>query len=489
MPNIYDIAYWSGLIVASPYWLLKASARQKVLKAFAQRSGQVPKRESSAPAVMIHAVSLGEMNATRGLVERLRTLRPDLHFIISSTTDTGFVRAQELYGPHPKPIEPPSPAPGLLDPQPESSHFTLLRYPLDFTGPVTSLLDSLRPSAIVLMELEIWPNFLRQCQVRNIPVMVVNGRVTEPSFKKYRLAGLVTRKMFSRLSAACVQEQVYAERFGDLGVSADRIAITGTMKFDTATIGSRVPGDELLCDELQIRPMCLFPHAPDAQRVWVCGSTGPGEEEIVLRQYRQLLAKHARLRLVIVPRKPERFDEAAQMILDQGFQLVRRSRTVPTTQKDQLLAFLSGSPAPQGKTPEPAATLLPPVILGDTMGELRKFYSLADVVFVGRSLVDLGAKQHGSDMIEPAALGKPVITGPFTGNFTDAMSRFRAADAILEVSTADELGQTVSILLSSPARAAEMGSRAQQVVTREKGATERHVQQILKLLPPAEHMG
>ncbi|MGA2499108.1 MAG: 3-deoxy-D-manno-octulosonic acid transferase [Tepidisphaeraceae bacterium] len=489
MPNIYDIAYWSGLIVSSPYWLLTTSARQKVLKAFSQRSGRVPARDNAAPAVMIHAVSLGEMNATRGLVERLRVLRPDLDFIITSTTDTGLVRAQELYGLHPKPVEPPSPAPGLLDSEPEVSHFTLLRYPLDFTGAVTRLLDNLRPSAVVLMELEIWPNFLRQCEVRNIPVMVVNGRVTEPSFRKYRLVRAVTRKMFSRLSAACVQEQVYADRFRDLGLPAERIAVTGTMKFDTATVSSRVPGDELLCDELQIRPMCLFPQAPDAQRFWVCGSTGPGEEEIVLRQYRQLLARHARLRLAIVPRKPERFDEVAQLILDQRFQLVRRSKTVPATQKDQLLAFLSGSPAPQGEPPEPASTLLPPVILGDTMGELRKFYSLADVVFVGRSLVDLGARQHGSDMIEPAALGKPVITGPFTGNFADAMSRFRAADAMLEVSTAEELGQAVSILLSSPVRAAEMGSRAQAVVTGEKGATERHVRQILKLLPAAEQAG
>jgi 3-deoxy-D-manno-octulosonic-acid transferase len=176
----------------------------------------------------------------------------------------------------------------------------------------------------------------------------------------------------------------------------------------------------------------------------------------------------------------------AQLIIDRGFQVVRRSRTVPTTRKDQILAFLSGSPVPQGKAPDPASTLLPPVILGDTMGELRRFYSLADVVFVGRTLVDLGPKNHGSDMIEPAALGKPVITGRFTGNFADVMSRFRAAEALLEVSTPEELGQAVSILLSSPDRAGEMSRRAQAVVVQEKGATERHVQEILRLLPPAK---
>ena len=486
MYNLYDIAYWSGLIASSPYWLLKTSARRKVLKALSQRAGHVARRGGRAPAVMIHAVSLGEMNATRGLIERLRAQRPDLHCIITSTTDTGFARAQELYGPHPKPAEPPEAAPGLLDSRPDSAHFTVVRYPLDFTAGVTRLLDNLRPSVVVLMELEIWPNFLRQCEQRNIPVVVVNGRVTEPSYRKYRLASPVTRKMFARLSAACVQEPIYAERFGQLGVPAGRISITGTMKFDTATVTARVSGDDLLCDELQIRPASLFPHNPEAQRFWVCGSTGPGEEEIILKQYHDLLAKHTRLRLVIVPRKPERFDEVARLIIDRGFQVVRRSKTVPATQKDQILAFLSGNPAPQGKPPDPANTLLPPVILGDTMGELRKFYSLADVVFVGRSLVDLGARQHGSDMIEPAALGKPVVTGRFTGNFADVMSRFRAAEGIWEVSTADELGQAVSILLSSPDRAAEMGRRAQEVVSQEKGATDRHAQQILRLLPAAE---
>ncbi|MFI5380685.1 MAG: 3-deoxy-D-manno-octulosonic acid transferase [Tepidisphaerales bacterium] len=237
MSNLYDIAYWSGLVASSPFWLLKTSTRRKVLGALSQRAGQVAPRDGSAPAVMIHAVSLGEMNATRGLIERLRAQRPDLHFIITSTTETGFARAQELYGPHPKPIEPPSPAPGLLDVEPEVSRFTILRYPLDFTGAVTRLLDNLRPSAVVLMELEIWPNFLRQCELRGVPVIVVNGRVTEPSFRKYRLAGPVTRRMFSRLSAACVQEPVYADRFRQLGVPAERIAVTGTMKFDTATVG------------------------------------------------------------------------------------------------------------------------------------------------------------------------------------------------------------------------------------------------------------
>jgi 3-deoxy-D-manno-octulosonic-acid transferase len=142
-----------------------------------------------------------------------------------------------------------------------------------------------------------------------------------------------------------------------------------------------------------------------------------------------------------------------------------------------MAAFLNGAKVERGETA--TTSLLPPVILGDTMGELRKFYSLADVVFVGRTLVDLGAKQHGSDMIEPAALGKPVVVGPYTGNFADAMSRFRAADAVMEVQTADQLGEAISVLLSTPQQAKEMGRKAQQVVMSEKGATERHAWVLL----------
>jgi 3-deoxy-D-manno-octulosonic-acid transferase len=171
------------------------------------------------------------------------------------------------------------------------------------------------------------------------------------------------------------------------------------------------------------------------------------------------------LRLVIVPRKPERFEEVANLIAAQGFAVLRRSHTLRSANAEQV----SGA----------SSTILPPVILGDTMGELRKFYSLADVVFVGRTLVDLGARQHGSDMIEPAALGKAVVVGPYTGNFADAMSRFRAADAMLEVKSAEQLGEAISVLLSSPQQAKEMGKKAQEVVLREKGATERHARILL----------
>src|SRR5438445_7900511 len=243
--------------------------------------------------------------------------------------------------------------------------------------------------------------------------------------------------MLERISVICAQDQTYAKRFVELGARPQRVQVTGTMKFDTASVADRVEGDEELAAALKLRPQALAGgRAGAAERIWVCGSTGPGEEEMVLWQFRSLLAKHARLRLIIVPRKPERFEEVANLITAAGFAMLRRSHTLRSS--------------PQVDASPPSTTLFPPIILGDTMGELRKFYSLADVVFVGRTLVDLGPRQHGSDMIEPATLAKPVVVGPFTGNFAEVMNRFRASRAILEVSTGEELGRTIRSLLEKP---------------------------------------
>jgi 3-deoxy-D-manno-octulosonic-acid transferase len=478
MINTYDIAYWLGLGVSSPVWLARRAARHKVLGALRQRMGRVPPRGGQRAAVMIHAVSVGELNASRAIIDRLRTERPDLHIIISTTTQTGHERALDLYGTL---AEAPAQREVLAVPPVKAEPaFTIIRYPLDFTPAIQRVLDHLRPSLVVLMELEVWPNFLWQCEKRGIGVVLLNGRVTEPSFRKYRMMGPVGKRMFGRLAQVCAQDEVYARRFAALGVSEHRLKVTGTMKFDTATVGDRIAGDAQLADELGLHPTIIPGGA--GERIWVCGSTGPGEEEMILRQYRSLLARHARLRLVIVPRKPERFAEVGETIIRAGFELLCRSQTI-RPKSEGLAKLIENAPPPCGQQPDAATTLLPRVVLGDTMGELRKFYSLADVVFVGRTLVDLGPKQHGSDMIEPAALGKPVIVGPYTGNFAEAMNRFREAEAILEAHSEEDLGLAVSVLLSSPERAHEMGRRAREVVVKDKGATERNLEVVLGRLP------
>ena len=435
MPNFYDVAYIFGLGLSAPVWLALPKARRKVLRALRERMGQVEPRDSSHRAIMVHAVSLGEMNATKALVDLLRRVGPDLHFVISTTTDTGHARGTTLYG--------------------DAPDVTLIKYPLDFSGGILRVLNRLKPALVVLMELEVWPNFLHHCQRKNIPVVLANGRMSDGSFRSYKWIRPIVATMFQRLAKVCAQDEDYAKRFIELGAPPENVLVTGTMKFDTAQIAERIPGDALLAKDLGLQP--------GSEPIWVCGSTGPGEEEIILRIYRDILATNARLRLAIIPRKPERFDEVAALIESMKFQLIRRSKN----------------------TSPPARSIIPAVVLGDTMGELRKFYSLADVVFVGRTLVDLGSKQHGSDMIEPAALGRPVIVGPYTGNFTDAMRRFIEADSMRVVSGEEALLEAVNDLLSPPDKANAMGQRAQAVVRRQQGATERHVEVILKVLQTA----
>ena len=494
MINGYDIAYGIGLALSAPFWLIKRSARQKVLRALRERMGRdLPGAQPHAPSspssgtpgegwgggsldvaqpppavfgrspkpgaavphehplpalprstgggktgaeltVLIHAVALGEINATRAMVRALIQNRPGLRIVVSTTTETGYARGLELYGSDP--------------------NVTLIHYPLDFTAAINRVLDRYRPEVVVLMELEVWPNFVLQCERRRIPVLLVNGRLTPSSFRNYRLGGPLVRRMFRRLSLICAQEQAYADRFRALGAPPERVRVTGTMKFDTAQVADRIDGADQLARDVGLRP--------GEEPILVCGSTGPGEEQLLLDIYRKLLGQHPSLRLVLVPRKPERFDEVADLILGAGFGLVRRSKPDASD--------------PSSKNP---------VILGDTMGELRKFYSLADVVFVGRTLLDLGHRQHGSDMIEPAALAKPVIVGPFTGNFAEVMARFRAADAMREVKTAEELRTQCHQILIHRAAAVAMGGRAREVVRNEQGATGRHVQLILENLGAA----
>ncbi len=431
MINHFDIAYGLGVGISSPFWLAKSSSRRKVLRAFSLRMGHVQGRDLSKPGIMIHAVSLGEINATRSLINALRTERPGLEFIVSVTTDTGFARGGELYG--------------------SAADVTLVRYPLDFTPAVDRLLGTLRPAVVVLLELEVWPNFIRRCAQRKVPVILVNGRITPGSFRKYRLAKPLVGSMFARLHRVAAQDEEYARRFTELGVPANRVSVTGTMKFDTAVIADEIGGEDELAAAVGL--------SRGKEPIWVCGSTGPGEEAILLPVYRRLLGRFKDLRLVIVPRKPERFEEVASLIADSGFAVVRRSQ--PNT--------LS-----QGSSSA--------VILGDTIGDLRKFYAMARVVFVGRSLVDLGHRQHGSDMIEPAALAKPVVVGPFTANFAEAMNCFRQADAMKVVQNAAELESTIGTLLSDLSMAKEMGGRAREVVKNQRGATDRHARIILDTL-------
>ncbi len=461
MVNLYDIAYGAAVVAAAPYWLIAPKARRKVAAAFRHRLGRdIPELSPGGTVVWVHAVSVGEVNATPALVKTLLDARAGLRIVVSTTTETGHARGGQLFG--------------------GNGRVTLIRFPLDFSSAIDRALTRLRPAAVALMELEVWPNLVARCHERGIPVLVVNGRLTEYSFNGYRRLKPLIAPTFARLSAVGAQDETFAARFIALGTPPERVRVTGTMKFDTAQVADTIDGADALAAAVALRP--------DAEPIFVAGSTGPGEEQILLTVYRALLQRHPTLRLVIVPRHPPRFDEVAGLIEREGFPLLRRSRPAGGTGIGDPLA------APMPSTPrDPGNALISnelprPVVLGDTMGELRKFYALATVVFVGRTLIDLGPRQRGSDMIEPAALGRPTIVGPWTQNFADAMSHFRAVDAIRVVTGAAQLESAVGDALADPATAATLGRRARDTVRSQQGATARHAEMILSSLAnPAAH--
>jgi 3-deoxy-D-manno-octulosonic-acid transferase len=283
-----------------------------------------------------------------------------------------------------------------------------------------------------------------------IPVMIANGRVTEEkSMRRFSrpIIRTLARRMFRQIRWVGAQDETYARRFVQLGVPAERVEVSGSVKYDAADIADRIEGQDQLAQEMTIDAT-----AP----LWVCGSTGPGEEALVLDAYERVLRDVPFLQLAIIPRKPERFDEVAELIARRRYSCRRRSRAAPVEPPD--------------------VTRPRPVFLGDTMGELRKFYGLATIVFVGRSLVPLG----GSDMMEAAGLGKPVLMGPHTENFAEAVELLLASGGGLEVSSSGELAVAVESLLKDAVGRERMGRAARATIVERRGATARTVTRILE---------
>jgi len=420
-----DAIYAGGLILSSPFWLYRMVRHGRYRRDIGERFGAVPVRYGLQPVIWIHGVSLGEVNAARTLVEEIHSQLPDYRVVVSSTTDTGMDAAGRLFAP---------------------GHLTF-RWPLDFTFAVRRSLRRLRPDLVVLLEGEAWPNFLAACNGRNIPAVIVNGRISrDKGYPGYKRLGRLAAWLFNRLTAIGAQDEEYARLYRSLGVDPAKIHVTGMMKFDTAQVADRVEGQDALAAAMGLG---------DADRLIVAGGTGPGEERMVLDVFDRLASRHGRARLAVVPRKPERFDEVARLMSSRGRALIRRSRR-----------------------PDGSGEALPPdaLILGDTMGELRKFYALADCAFVGRSLVPMG----GSDMIEAAALGKATAFGPHTYNFpqADALARNGCA----RVADAEALTHTLDGWLSDASSAGRAGRDAQQYVRSRQGATRQNVAMICDIL-------
>jgi len=405
MSVLLDAIYGVVAVATAPWWMRKARGGWR------ERFGRVaplPAPAGSKPRLLLHTVSVGETNLVRPLVDLLVN---DVDVVVSATTDTGLARAKELYG----------------------GKCHVKRFPLDASWSVRRFLDAVRPNAVALAELELWPNFEAQCVARGIPVCVVNGRLSARSFKRYRLGRWYIGGCFERLAFAAVQDEAYRGRFVEMGVPAERCIVAGTMKWDAAHVGTCVPGSEELAREMGIdrtRPLV------------VAGSTAP-EEHALLHA-----ACPAGVQLLCAPRRPEWFDDAAAAL---GSGCVRRSRGGGGAGTDRFLL--------------------------DTIGELRKAYALADVVVVGRSFGEL----YGSDPMEPAALGKPVVIGPSVSDFAATVDAMKVDGAIVQT-TREGLAGELRGLMDDPARRAALGEKARECVLRHQGATAKHHRLIMSML-------
>ena len=400
MPRPLDFAYLAAAIATSPIWVPRMISTGKHRTDWPGRFGRgqtLPPSES--PRVLLHAVSVGEVNAIDLLVDDLKTGEPHLEPVVATMTDTGFDRATSLF----------------------KGRCEVVRFPFDTTTANRRLLDRIRPAAVGLVELEVWPNFLAECRRREIPVAVVNGRLSERSFSRYRRLGPVTRWLFGSLAAVAAQDETYAQRFRAVGVDPDRVSVTGSMKWDTARIADEVPGADELATAMGI----------DRNRpVVVAGSTAPGEHDL-LRE-----AMPDGVQLLCAPRKPEWFDEAARDLPG----CARRSHGDCGSKTGRFLL--------------------------DTIGELRAAYGLADLVIVGRTFVQLG----GSDMIEPVALGRPTIIGPDTRHFQVIADDLVSAGGVRRCE-GNELADQVSLLLTDIDLRTSMIQRGRELIRTRQGAT------------------
>ena len=427
-----NAAYAGAAAVGWPYYAYLLATRKKYRAHLGERWGRVPRFPANRQRFWVHAISVGEVEAARTFVPALCQAYPKAEVVFSTTTLTGRQRAEERFPDIP-----------------------VFHFPLDLWPCVVAALNRVRPTAVIQVESEWWPNFFFAAARRGIPVVCVNVRLTQHGARGYRRIRPIMRRVFNTCSAIGVQADVYRDRLVNLGADPERIRVTGQMKHDGVTFADTVPAAEALA-----RDVGLAPDAP----VFVAGSTGPGEEATLLDAYQRVRRDHPDLRLVLVPRRPESFDGAAEAIRLAGLPICRRSQQ------------LSG----EGAGP-PQATPLgrePPVILGDTMGELMAWYARADVVFVGRSLVAIG----GSNPMEPGALAKPMLWGPEMFNFPVEAPALVAAGAARQVTGAADLAEALGDLLTDPAKGRQMGLAARETICSMQGATARSMALVREAL-------
>lgn len=432
MYSVYSLLLTLGFVVLLPRFLFDAFRHGKYVAGFQEKLGKLSGIESQGrPVVWIHCVSVGESQAARPLVRGLRQRFPKHVLVISTTTLTGQRLARELF---------------------KSEAAKVFYFPFDWRWTVRRALKAINPSAILIMETELWPGFLREAHRLQIPVAIVNGRISQQSFRRYKWISGFVKQVLDCLIVGIMQTEADAERIRSLGLSARKVFVSGNLKFDAGTM----PSSDALAGELQKR-FNIVDEAP----LILGASTHSPEERLMVEAFQRLRKDSSqKLRLLLAPRHPERFAEVASLLDGAGLTWTRRSN--PSNPIDQTCD----------------------AILLDTIGELPAIYSLATVVFVGGSIANNG----GHNILEPAAVGAAIVTGPYTHNFAGIVTVFAKSQAIIQLPVTsggqadNALGNVFRELLTDQERRRILGQRAKQLVVQNQGATERTLDLLDSLL-------
>ena len=419
----YNLALLAGLAISAPWWLWRMATTQKYREGLGERLGRVPARMrgGDSPLIWLHAVSVGEVLAVTRLVAEMDRALPGYRLVISTTTRTGQALARERFGAG-----------------------RVFYCPLDLPWAVHAYLRALRPRLLILAETEFWPNLLGGCFRRGIPVAVVNARISDRSWPRYRRLKWLWRPVLGRLSRVLAQSSVDAERLRAIGCEPARVSVSGNLKFDVRAAQ-------------QAEAARLLSALGAGLRFVVAGSTLEGEEAALLEAWPRLLEADASLALVLAPRHPERFSAVASLLQESGHAWLRRS---------------------EWNTPGARPALKPgAIVLLDTIGELASVYSLAAVAFVGGSLFPTG----GHNPLEPAQFGVPIVMGPHYANFRAITDALLAQEA-LQIAARGEVTDMLVHLLKNRQEAAAMGARAKAVFDQQAGATERTLRALRSLL-------